>query len=74
MVKVTKRHFGCYSHIRQKVLPSCQILVSLGHFKVPGGDFEGCGMGQFDPQQDLEYIKLREQYAKIPEKDKRKTT
>ena len=22
------------------------------------------------PQQDLEYIKLREQYAKIPEKDK----
>ena len=46
--------------------------MSLGHFKVPGGDFEGCGMGQFDPQQDLEYIKLREQYAKIPEKDKEK--
>lgn len=49
-----------------------KFLVSLGHFKVPGGDFEGCGMGQFDPQQDLEYINLREQYAKIPEKDKEK--
>ncbi|RCK59144.1 Alpha-1,2-mannosyltransferase MNN21 [Candida viswanathii] len=46
-----------------------KFLVSLGHFKTEGGEFEGCGMGQHDPAEDLEYIKLQRDYAKIPEED-----
>lgn len=46
-----------------------KFLVSLGHFKTEGGEFEGCGMGQHDPVDDLEYIKLKRNYAKIPEDD-----
>ncbi|KAL6454402.1 MNN21 Alpha-1 [Candida maltosa Xu316] len=58
--------------LKKKYYQVSKFLVSLGHFKTEGGEFQGCGMGQHDPYEDLQYIQTRDEYLKIPKSDEQK--